>query len=86
MKKRKGQDSKSSGTGREGFLVEDYQCDIIEVIGDTKFKESLCIRVTGERGTRDFFIGNVHSLPESKNRVDSIQQRFGEIAKDVHRY
>lgn len=44
-KRRRGQKSKSRGAGREGFLAEEYLCDIIEAIKDTKFDESTWMMV-----------------------------------------
>ena len=85
-KKREGQKPKSRGAGGVGFLVKDYLCDIVEVIDDTKFDESIWIRVPGERGKRDMFVGNIYMPPESKSRVSDIQRRFGEIAEDVQKY
>ena len=61
-------------------------CDIIEVMKDTTFDESIWLRVPGERGTKDLFVGNIHMPPESKSTVNGIQQRFGEIATDVQKY
>ena len=55
----------------------------MEVIGDTKFDENIWIRVPGQRGTNDFFVGNIYMPPESKSRMNNIQRRFGEIAVDV---
>ena len=49
-KTREGQKPKSRGAGGVGFLVKEYLCDIVEVIDDTKFDESIWIRVPGERG------------------------------------
>ena len=44
---------KAGGTETEkhgvGFLVKEYLCDIVEVIDDTKFDDSVWIRVPGER-------------------------------------
>ena len=54
-KKRKGQDSKNKGAGGVGFLVKELLCDIVEVIEDTKYDESILLRVPGERGARYFF-------------------------------
>ena len=75
--KRKGKDSKNRGAGGVGFLVENYFCDIIEVIKDTKFDESMCIRVPGERGAKCFFLGNICMPPESKITVkrDTVEVR-----------
>ena len=84
--KRKGKDSKNRGAGGVGFLVENYFCDIIEVIKDTKFDESMCIRVPGERGAKDFFVRNIYMPPESKGTVKGIQRKFGEVAIDVQKY
>ena len=56
------------------------------MIDDTKFDESIWIRVPGERGKRDMFVGNIYMPPESKSRVSDIQRRFGEIAEDVQKY
>ena len=61
-------------------------CDIIEVMKDTKFDESMWLRVPEERGTKDLFVGNIYMPPESKITVNGIQQRFGEIATDVQKY
>ena len=53
-------------------MGKEYQRDIVEVIDDTKFDENIWIRVPGERGKRDIFVGNVHVPPESKSRVKDI--------------
>ena len=66
--------------------LKDYLCDIVEVIDDTKFDESIWIRVPGERGKRSIFVGNIYVPPESKSRVSDIQRRFGEIAEGVQKY
>ena len=82
-KKKKGQHSKNRGVliaGGVGFLVEEYLCDIKEVTKDTKFDESMCIRVPGERGAKCFFLGNICMPPESKITVKEIQWKFEEIA------
>ena len=76
---------KSRGAGEVGFLVKEYLRDIVEVIDDTKFDESIWIRIPGERGKRDIFVGNVYIPPESKGSVNDIQRRFGEIAEDVQK-
>ena len=85
-KKRKGQNNKNRGAGGVGFLVKEYLCDIIEVISDTKFDESIWLRVPGERGAKDFFLGNIYMPPESKSTVKEIQRKFGEVAADVQKY
>jgi len=85
-KKREGQNIKERGSGGVGFLVKEYMCDIIEVMKDTTFDESIWLRVPGERGTKDFFVGNIYMPPESKSTVNRIQQIFGEIATDVQKY
>ena len=41
------------------FLVKEYMRDIIEVMKDTTFDESIWLRVPGERGTKDLFVGNI---------------------------
>ena len=64
--KREGQKPKSRGAGGVGFLVKEYLCDIVEVIDDTKFDESTWIRVPGERGKRDMFVGNIYMPSEAK--------------------
>ena len=51
-KKWNGQNPKNRGAGGVGFLVKESLCDIIEVIKDTKFDESIWIRVPGERERR----------------------------------
>ena len=85
-KKRKGRDRKNRGAGGVGFLVKEYLCDIIEVIKDTKFDESMWTRVPGERGAKYVFLGNIYMLPESKSTVKEIQRKFGEVAVDVQKY
>ena len=61
-------------------------CDIIEVMKDTTFDESIWLRVPGERETKDLFEGNVYMPSESKSTVNGMHQRFGEIAADVQKY
>ena len=62
-------------------------CDIIEAIKDTKFDESIWIRVPGERGAKYFFSGDIYMPPESKSTVKGdIQRKFGEVAVDIHKY
>ena len=53
-KKIKSQVSKNKGAGGVGFLVKELLCDIIEVIEDTKFDESIWLRVPDERGAKYF--------------------------------
>ena len=84
-KKREGQKPKSRGAGEVGFLVKEYLRDIVEVIDDTKCDESTWIRVPGERGKKDIYVGNVYMPPESESSVNNIQRRFGEIAEDVQK-
>ena len=58
----------------------------MEVIKDTKFDESMWIRVPGERGAKEFFLGK-HLYPtESKSTVKEIQRKFREVAVDVQKY
>ena len=60
------------------MVKEEYLCDIVEVIDDTKFDESIWIRVPGERGKRYIFIcWDVYMPLESKNSVNNIQRGFG---------
>lgn len=77
--KRKGQDSKNRGRGEQSFsLVKGYLCDIVEVINGTKFDESICVRVPGERASKYLFLANTYMPPESKNTVNDI---YGERPK-----
>ena len=85
-KMRRGQKIKSRGEGGVGFLVKEHMCDVIEVISDTKFNESMWIRVPGERGRKDLFVGNVYIPPESKNMVKDIKIGFEEVAADVQNF
>ena len=85
-KMRRGQKIKSRGEGGVGFLVKEHMCDVIEVISDTKFNESMWIRVPGERGRKDMFVGNVYMPPESKNMVKDIRIGFEEVAADVQNF
>ena len=82
-----GTEPHGQGSRGVGFLVKEYMCcDIIEVMKDTKFDENIWLRVPGERGTKDIFVGNIYMPPESKSTVNGIQQRFVEIATDVQKY
>ena len=58
-------------------------CDIVEVIKDTKFDESIWIRVPGERGAKYFSLGNIYMPPESKSTVKEIRRKLGKVAVDV---
>lgn len=57
-------------------------CNVIEVIDCTLFDKSIWKRLPGERETRDVFVGHICMPPESRTRVNDIQQRFGEIATE----
>ena len=84
--KEEGTGQQEQGSGGVGFLVKEYLCDIIEVIKDTKFDESMWTRVPGERGAKYVFLGNIYMLPESKSTVKEIQRKFGEVDVDVQKY
>ena len=64
-KRRKGQKPKSRGTGGVGLLVKEYLCDIVEVIDETKFDESIWIRVPGKWGRRVYLLGT-SACPENR--------------------
>lgn len=61
-------------------------CEIIEIMKYTKFEESIWLRVSGEWGMKDLFVGNIYMPPESKSTVNEIQQIFGEISTKVYKY
>ena len=85
-KKRKGQDSKNRGAGEVGFRVKLFLCDVIEVVEDTKYDESIRLRVPRETGAIFFFSGNMYMPLESNNMVKEIQKKFGEIAVDLQEF
>ena len=64
-------------------MVKEYLCEIVEIIDGTKFDESIWVRVPGERGKRDIFVGSIYMPPESKRRVNDIQRSIGKTAEDV---
>ena len=84
-KKREGAGKKNRGARGLGFLVNEYLCGIIEVIEDTKFDESIWLRVPGERRVKYFFLGNMYMPPESMSTVKEMQ-KFREISVDVQKY
>ena len=65
-------------------------CDIIDVIKDPKFDESIRIRAPGERGAvfslRKHNIYNIYTPSESKSTAKEIQRKFGQVAVDVQKY
>ena len=66
------------------FLSQEYFCDGIEVIEDTKFDERVWVRVPGDRGAKHVFVGNIYMSPESKNIVKDIQRKFREDQIRIH--
>ena len=50
---------------------------------DTKYDESIWMRVPGERGTKRFSSGNFYVHPGSTSTVKEIQKKFREIAVDL---
>ena len=68
------------------FLVKEYMCDVIEVVKDTNFDERIWIKIPGERGAQYYFLGNIYMNSESKNMINDIQRKFGEVAVEVQKY
>ena len=56
------------------------------MIKDTKFDESIWIKIPGERGEKCYVLGNIYMPPGSKNTINDIQRKFGEVAEDVQKY
>ena len=51
----------------------------MEVNIDTKFDDSIWIRVPGERKAILFFLRNMYTPPESNSTVEETKRYFGEI-------
>ena len=59
----------------------------MDVVKDTKFDESIWVRVPGERGANFFCLANIYMPPESKGTVKEIQRKLGEVvAVDAQKY
>ncbi|CAB1110306.1 unnamed protein product [Ectocarpus sp. CCAP 1310/34] len=85
-KARKGLDPKKRGEGGVGFLVKEHLFDVVEVVVKTEFEESLWLKIPGERGEKDLFLGNVYVPPSSKKVASKAQENFGQIGEDVQRF
>lgn len=85
-KARKGLDPKKRGEGGVGFLVKEHLFDVVEVVVKTEFEESLRLKIPGERGEKDLFLGNVYVPPSSKKVASKAQENFGQIGEDVQRF
>ena len=55
------------------------------MIKSTTFDESIWLKIPGERGAKDCFLGNIYMLSESKSTVKYIQMEFGKVAEDVQK-
>ena len=73
---RRGRDriARIGGAGGGGFLVKEYPCGTIEVIKDTKFDESIWVKIPGERGAKYYLVGNIYMPP----RVEEYDKRYTE--------
>ena len=67
--KRKGQKRKNRGAAGGGFLAKEYLCDTIEVIKDTKFDESMWVKVPEERGAKYYFVGIIYCICPQNRRI-----------------
>ncbi|CAB1105049.1 unnamed protein product [Ectocarpus sp. CCAP 1310/34] len=85
-KARKGLDPKKRGEGGVGFLVKEHLFDVVEVVVKTEFEESLWLKIPGERGEKDLFLGNEYVAPSSKKVASKAQENFGQIGEDVQRF
>ena len=55
------------------------------MIKDSKFDENIWSKKPGERGAKDYFLGNIYMPPESKKTIKDKQRKFGEVAVDVQK-